>query len=104
MAEPPGEMETLSAASERLRAAGYTENWEAVDGALRCWACGTDHAPTEVTVDEVVRFEGPSDPGDESILFALNGPCGHRGQYSVGYGPSTPADEIAVVKALGAGR
>ena len=100
MAELPGPMETLSEAVTRLRSAGYIENWIAADGTLRCFACNATFDPAAVAVDEVVRFEGPSDPGDESILFALTGPCGHRGQYSAAHGSYGSAEDAAVTSAL----
>jgi len=71
IAGPSGQMETMLEATARLRAAGYGENWIAEDGKLRCFTCTATYKPESVTVDEVVRFEGPSDPGDEAILFAL---------------------------------
>lgn len=101
MADPPGQMETMSEATARLRAAGYVENWIAEDGKLRCLTCTATYDPVSVTVDEVVRFEGPSDPGDEAILFALSGPCGHRGQFSAAYGPETSVEDVRVIVALG---
>jgi hypothetical protein len=101
MADTSGEMETMSEATTRLRAAGYVENWIAEDGKLRCCTCTATYDPAEITVDEVVRFEGPSDPGDEAILFGLTGPCGHRGQYSAAYGPSASAEDVRVIVALG---
>jgi hypothetical protein len=100
MGEPPGQMETLSQASTRMRSAGYIENWIAEGGMLRCFACNASYNPAAVAVDEVVRFEGSSDPGDEAILFALAGPCGHRGQYSSAYGSYGSADDAAVTTAL----
>jgi hypothetical protein len=93
-------METLSQATARLRSVGYVENWIAADGMLRCFACDATYDPAAVAVDEVVRFEGPSDPGDEAILFALTGPCGHRGQFSAAYGSYGSADDAAVIAAL----
>jgi len=101
MAGPSGQMETMSEATTRLRAAGYVENWIAEDGKLRCFTCTATYEPESVTVDEVVRFEGPSDPGDEAILFALSGPCGHRGQFSAAYGPETSVEDVRVIVALG---
>lgn len=95
------EMETLSAATRRLQAAGYTGHWYVGDEeGLVCTDCGRTLAPDEALVDEVVRFEGPSDPGDESVLFALRTGDGHKGLYSVTYGPYTPSADAAVVRTL----
>lgn len=104
MADPPGQMETMSDATARLRAAEYTESWIAEHSKLRCFACGTSYDPAQVTVDEVVRFEGPSDPGDEAILFALTGACGHRGIYSAAYGLYASVEDAAITNALGHAR
>ena len=57
-------------------------------------------AADEVTVDEVYRFEGASDPGDEAILFAISMPCGHRGALPAAYGKDTPPDVADVVTQL----
>jgi hypothetical protein len=91
-------VETLTEAIERLRARGFLSDFSAVEGGrLRCGQCGTEFDPATLQIDEIVRFEGTSDPGDESILFALSGPCGHAGLYSAAYGPdATPVDAEVV--------
>jgi hypothetical protein len=87
-------METVAEATERLRRAGFGGHWTAIDGGrLRCSVCGSEYPAADVTVAEVVRFEGLSDPADEAILYALTGPCGHGGIYVAAYGPdASPAD------------
>ena len=94
-------METLSQAMERLRVAGYGHDWNAEGGKLRCPECGHLTSAEEVGVDETVRFEGPSDPGDEAILFALAcDRCGSRGLYAAPYGPEASADDVEVMTGL----
>lgn len=94
-------METLSEAVHRLQDAGYVGNWYSVEGGrLRCDEFDLEAAPSELMVDEVVRFEGTSDPGDESILYALTAPQGHRGLFSAIYGAEMSSDEVAVVRQL----
>jgi len=94
-------METLTDAINRLRARGFTRDFSAVAGGrLRCSECDAEFDPSEVQIDEIVRFEGESDPGDESILFALSGPCGHAGLYSTAYGSDIAPEDAAVVAAL----
>lgn len=98
-------LETMTEAIARLEAAGYRSDFRAVDGRLRCTACGTDHEPESVTVDEIVRFEGPTDPGDEAVLFAITcGACGTKGTYAVAFGPSMDAADVDVVRRLPDGR
>jgi hypothetical protein len=94
-------METLSEAINRLREQGYRHDFSAASGGLlRCGECGAEIDPATVKIEEIVRFEGISDPGDESILFALSGPCGHAGLYSAPYGPDATPEDVAVVAAL----
>jgi hypothetical protein len=96
----PDEMETISEAIARLRAAGYEGDWRARSGQLVCDLCGTAHDPQHVTIEETVRFEGDSNPDDEAVLFALSASCGHRGLYAAPYGPDVSPDDVTVIRAL----
>ncbi len=93
-------METLSQAITRLTDAGYIEDFQPVDQHLVCGSCESRFDPAAMTIDEVVRFEGASDPDDQAILYALAADCGHRGLYSAAYGPTASSDDIAVLLAL----
>jgi hypothetical protein len=94
-------VETLTEAIERLRGKGFLSDFSAVAGGqLRCEQCGAEFDPSALHIDEIVRFEGTSDPGDESILFALSGPCGHAGLYSAAYGPNATPEDAAVAAVL----
>jgi len=52
-------------------------------------------------VDEIVRFEGDSDPGDESAVFALVSEDGTKGTYTVAFGPMMDPLDAEVVRKLG---
>jgi len=58
--------DTLSQVIERLRQQGYTEDLNRHDD-NPLWL-----DPDAYQVDEVCRFEGPTNPDDESILYALS--------------------------------
>ena len=79
---------TVTGAIDVLRHQGYTANFELVDGALR-----TDDGISQCAIDEAIverqyRFEGPSDPGDEMIVFGLLDPTTDvRGTLAAAYGP-----------------
>jgi hypothetical protein len=92
--------ETLSDAIAVLHGMGFTEELAARNGVLHCHVCASDYAPSAVTVEHIARFEGTSDPGDESIVFGLVLPCGHRGVYSAAYGTYTPTEDLSVIRAL----
>lgn len=94
-------METLSQAIDRLRTAGYHIDYRANDQQLlECDTCGAVYDPSTMHVDEIVRFEGASDPGDEAILYALDAGSGHKGLYAAAYGAAVSADDIAVIRSL----
>ncbi len=93
-------MDTMSERMRQLHDAGWTEQFSVDGGRLICGNCDESASPEEVVVDEMYRFEGASDPGDESILFAIAMPCGHRGTLPASYGPDTPPDVADVVTRL----
>jgi hypothetical protein len=95
-----GPMDTLADRMRELHAAGWTEQLSVDDGGLRCDGCGCWSAPEDVEVGAVYRFEGVSDPADESILFAISMPCGHRGVLPAAYGKDTSPDVADVVMRL----
>lgn len=81
--------DTVVAALQQLRAEGYDVEFQLHDGHLSCNM--DDHAcPAEdVVVERLYRFEGPSDPGDEMIVFALHDPISdRRGVLASAFGPS----------------
>jgi hypothetical protein len=98
-------METLAQALERLAAAGFTAHFRATERGLAAAGSGRSYEPESLEIAEVVRFEGPTDPADESILFALR--CredGVRGTYAVAYGPGMDPLDAEMVLRLGAPR
>jgi hypothetical protein len=95
-------IETLSEALKRLTAAGYADDYRAEGRGLRGRSSTTVHAPESFRVDEVVRFEGESDPSDESAIFALTlEPDGTMGTYTVGFGPLMDSLDAEMVRRLG---
>ncbi|MFV0316008.1 MAG: hypothetical protein ACK5O2_03475 [Microthrixaceae bacterium] len=95
-----GEMETLSEATNRLTVAGYQAQFLVRGDRVECHDCDRSFTAEELTVDETVRFEGMSDPGDEAVLFAITDSCGHRGTLVATYGPDMSTEEAALVSHL----
>jgi len=79
---------TVTEAIGVLRRHGYTADFELVDGVLRT-NDGSTRCPVDAAaVERLYRFEGPSDPGDEMIVFGLLDPTtGVRGTLAAAYGP-----------------
>ena len=105
MSNPDLEPEiTMIDAIARLRADGFTHDFSAHDGRLRCGSCGAELDPADVEVVVSYRFEGESDPDDEAAVFGVRCvDCDVTGVYVVAYGPSMSADDALVVSKL-AGR
>jgi hypothetical protein len=100
-----GVMETVSDAINRLCQAGYTDDYRAEPNGLRAVNAGCVHAPEALTVDHVMRFEGPTDPDEEAIVFALGcRPHGIKGTYATSYGPKMSPLDAEMVPRLSAVR
>ena len=83
-------METLGDAVDRLSSAGYRDAFRLEPAGLRALAARRLFAPEELSIDEIVRFEGPTDPGDEAILLALSSSDGDvLGTLTLGYGSAS---------------
>jgi len=94
-------METLSEAIARLERTGFRDSFRP-DGA-RLWAQAAERffAPAALVVEEVVRFEGESDPDEQAILFALRSPSGDvRGTFTTSYGAYADPASAEIVQGL----
>ncbi|HEX4826133.1 MAG TPA: hypothetical protein VFV19_17675 [Candidatus Polarisedimenticolaceae bacterium] len=92
-------METIREALDRLARSGYVDEFSADGDGLRSRSTGTITPPESFRVDEIVRFEGESDPSDESVIFALRGD-GTRGTYTVAYGTLMDGADAEMVRRL----
>lgn len=66
--------DTVSEAINDLMQRGYTKDFNIIadQECLICNKSGVVLSPDEFEIDEVYRFEGMTDPGDEMIIFALS--------------------------------
>lgn len=80
---------TVTEAVALLRRDGYTADFELVDGVLRSDGGNSLCTIGEAKVERLYRFEGPSDPGDQMIVFGLLDPVSSvRGSLAAPFGPS----------------
>ena len=80
-------METMSEALQRLAGAGYGDEYRAVPEGLWARSDGRVHPAESFRVEEIVRFEGESDPSEEAAIFALIRTIdGSKGTYTVAFG------------------
>jgi hypothetical protein len=84
------EMSSLWQVMETLRERGFIHDFKLAGGGKML--CGDDHkqyTTDDLYIEKVYRFEGDSDPGDMSVLYALHTYSGKKGLYVDGYGASS---------------
>jgi len=79
---------TVLDALQLLAVEGFAVSfWLGSDG-IHCGACGTTHGLESVEVAQVFRFEGPSDPDEEAVVYAARCPvCQAGGTLVSSFGP-----------------
>ena len=98
-------MENLAQAVERLTTAGYEDDFRAERSGLRAARTGRIHEPELLIIDEVVRFEGATDPDEEAAVFALKSERDEtKGTYVVSYGIYMDPLDAVMVRRLTDGR
>lgn len=65
-------MTTLSEVLNKLKKEGYTTDFNLNENCLICNGNSLMLHPDEFVVDRHYRFEGPTDPGDEAIVYAIS--------------------------------
>jgi hypothetical protein len=93
--------ETISEAVAHLADLGYVDDLKLCPEGLRDATTGDVHPLATAVVDHQYRFEGPSDPGDESIVLGVQ--CtewGRKGVVVSAYGPDADPDEAELLVAL----
>lgn len=87
--------ETVTAALQCLADAGYTADFQLIDGAIRWDSRRHEGTVDAMVVEQVYRFEGESDPGDEMIVFGLHDPAtGTRGTLASAFGPTADPEVL----------
>ncbi len=77
---------TLSQTLNMLRTEeGYSEDFNLLDEELKSPEDRKKFLSQDFVVDEVYRFEGSSNPGDEATLYAITTSSGRKGVLVDGY-------------------
>jgi hypothetical protein len=64
--------DTLSEAISGLKNEGYTLDFNIQDDCLVCHQSHVTLSPDDFEIDKVYRFEGATNPEDQSILYAIS--------------------------------
>lgn len=64
---------------------GYEEDFNLLDQKIKTESERKKFLQDEFIVDKVYRFEGPSNPGDEAVVYAITTSSGRKGVLVDGY-------------------
>lgn len=78
--------DTLSEALTDLNKRDFTIDFNMQSDSVYCKALDRAFKPEEFSITEFHRFEGASDPGDQSIVYAIETNDGHKGVLVDAYG------------------
>jgi hypothetical protein len=92
---------TLSETINALVKLGYAHDFNIQEECLVCHRSNTKLQPQEFHIDKVYRFEGASNPEDQSILYAISSPrFGIKGTLVNGYGISSDEQVSKLIEKL----
>lgn len=87
------EMKTLSDCINKQVLNGYAEDFKASErGGIKSLQTENHYKARDVTIVNFYRFEGASDPSDNSILYVLETSDGAKGTLVDAYGPYADAN------------
>jgi hypothetical protein len=92
------DMKTLAACINKLILDGYTENFKASERGLLSLQQEKIYEPAQIHVANFYRFEGASDPADNSILYAIETNDGIKGTLVDAYGPYADARVVSFME------
>ncbi len=91
---------TLSEAIEKLKNEGYTKDFNLIDEYLEDKEEKKRYTADEFEVDRVFRFEGMSNPADNSVLYAITTSNGSKGLLTDAYGAYSGQISRTILKKL----
>lgn len=82
-------MQTLSIVITKLAQKGFDVQFKGTDDGLVSLSSNKIYGPKQVKICHFYRFEGESNPSDNSILYAIETQDGEKGTLVDGYGASS---------------
>lgn len=88
--------DTVASAIEKLRAQGFTIDFNLAENAIS--SPHNSYNASDFEVVDAYRYEGNSDPGDEAVVYAIESKTGEKGILVTGYGPSAVSISADMLK------
>jgi hypothetical protein len=93
--------DTVTEALAGLKVKGYTLDFNIAFDKIICPDNNFTLHPDEFEITEVYRFEGPTDPGDEEVVYAVSSKNGTmKGVITSAYGPYADSISTDMIKKL----
>lgn len=91
---------SLSDATNDLKQRGYNEDLNLKANCIECPSHNLQFHPEDFTIDEFYRFEGMSNPSDNSIVYAISSKQGVKGVLVDAYGVYSESLNEAMIRKL----
>ncbi len=82
-------MKSLATCLNKMMTEGYTEDFKVTEEGLESLQKNRNYTPEQVHVINFFRFEGPSNPDDNAILYVIETDDGSKGTLVDAYGVYT---------------
>jgi hypothetical protein len=91
-------MTPLMTSTQDMKDKGFTVDFTVVNDSLKAYGSDQSYQPAQVKVVNFFRFEGSSDPGDMTILYAIETDDGTKGLLSDAFGTYSNPDVSEFMK------
>jgi hypothetical protein len=85
-------MKSLSSCSNKMKEDGFKEDFLVTKQGLSSYSDSKVYKPEQIKIINFYRFEGVSDPGDNSILYVIETDDGLKGTLVDAYGAYSDSD------------
>lgn len=100
MSASPHNYRNLLEAVNGLRARGYNYDFHFEDACLHCSKISESFSAEDLKITEYYRFEGMSDPEDNTVIYAIESKNGHRGIIIDAYGAYSDEHKSAFLSGI----
>ena len=97
-AERKDEMKSLAECINHLLKAGFDKQFKVIPKGLQELSSEKIYSPEQIKILNFYRFEGESDPADNSILYAIEADDGIRGTLVDAFGPYADSKVTGFIK------
>lgn len=91
-------MNSLSSCLNKMIGEGYKEDFKVTEQGLQSTSTNKTYSPNEVKVVNFFRFEGPSDPDENAIMYVIETSDGVKGTLVDAYGAYSDTNVDGFIK------